>query len=59
MKDRKYSYFTQQMASSTKNKRQVEADKNSYAFRAAKNHNHKNSEVIAPSGGFGLPRRRF
>lgn len=48
MKDRKYSYFTQQMAS-TKTKKSKEIESSNYVFRIPKNV-HKNSEVIAPNG---------
>lgn len=41
MKDRKYSYFTQQMAS-TKAKKSKEIESSNYVFRIPKNV-HKNS----------------
>ncbi len=43
LKDRKYSYFTQQMAS--KNRKQKEIDSSNYVFKLPKN-THKNYEVI-------------
>ena len=43
-KDRKYSYFTQQMAS-TNSKRHREIDGSNYVFKLPKNQ-HKNSEII-------------
>ena len=48
LKDRKYSYFTQQLASK-KAKKAREVDSGNYVFRIPKNM-HKNSEVILPSG---------
>jgi hypothetical protein len=47
MKDRKYSYFTQQMAS-TKVKKLKQIESNDYVFKIPKNA-HKNSEVISPT----------
>ena len=41
LKDRKYSYFTQQMASS-KSKKQKEIDNSDYVFKLPKN-THKSS----------------
>lgn len=58
LKDRKYSYFTQQLASS-KAKKAREVDSGNYVFRIPKNM-HKNSEVILPSSSDnGLIRQRF
>ena len=58
MKDRKYSYFTQQMAS-TKAKKAKEIESSNYVFRIPKNA-HKNSEVIAANGEeHEIIRKRF
>lgn len=57
LKDRKYSYFTQQLASN-KAKRAREVDSGNYVFRIPKNQ-HKNSEVILPTNDALTIRKRF
>jgi hypothetical protein len=57
LKDRKYSYFTQQLASK-KAKKAREVDSGNYVFRIPKNQ-HKNSEVILPTNDALTIRKRF
>jgi hypothetical protein len=57
LKDRKYSYFTQQLASN-KAKKAREVDSGNYVFRIPKNQ-HKNSEVILPTNDALTIRKRF